>query len=575
MKKIQEKISAHLAFIYKDKDITALTNELIEIINDYKEAYPELAATSPQGRVSEKDVILITYGDMVQKADEAPLKTLSEFLQKYFGDVINAVHILPFFPYSSDDGFSVIDYRQVNPNLGEWEDIAELGENFRLMFDAVVNHISAESTEFQGFLKGDPKYKDFFTVTDPNADISKVFRPRSLPLLTPFQTPEGEKHVWTTFSADQIDLNFANPAVLFEVIKVLLFYVAHCAEFIRLDAVTYLWKDIETSCANLPETHRIIQLVRTVLDEVAPRTALITETNVPHQDNIAYFGDGLNEAQMVYNFVLPPIVLHSFQSGNAEKLSQWATTLELPSNQATFFNFLASHDGIGLTPTKNILTPEEINDVVQRTQNLGGNIGYKSNGDGSKSPYELNINYLSALGDPQNPIAAKRFLAAQSIMLALRGVPGIYFQSLIGSENWSEGVEKYGYNRAINRQKLPIEKLESELSLPSLRQRVYQGYHHLLDIRQTQPAFHPFGGQKVLNLHPSIFGLIRTSLDEDQNLLCLHNISDQEIEIALDLNLLPFKNTNPFSDIISDKSFPISNGKLKLHLAPYEVLWLK
>jgi len=179
MKKIQEKISAHLAFIYKDKDITALTNELIEIINDYKEAYPELAATSPQGRVSEKDVILITYGDMVQKADEAPLKTLSEFLQKYFGDVINAVHILPFFPYSSDDGFSVIDYRQVNPNLGEWEDIAELGENFRLMFDAVVNHISAESTEFQGFLKGDPKYKDFFTVTDPNADISKVFRPRS------------------------------------------------------------------------------------------------------------------------------------------------------------------------------------------------------------------------------------------------------------------------------------------------------------------------------------------------------------------------------------------------------------
>ncbi len=580
MSQFREKIFGHLAFIYGADNAPRLREELLEILGAYQAKHPELAEPSSARRVSEKDAILITYGDMVQKTGEAPLQTLSGFLKKYFGDVISSVHILPFYPFSSDDGFSVIDYRQVNPALGTWNDIRTIGKKFRLMFDAVVNHISAQSAEFQGFLKAEAKFEKFFTVIDPQADTSRVFRPRSSPLLTSFQTSEGEKYVWTTFSADQIDLNYANPAVLFEVIEILLFYIAQGAEFIRLDAVTYLWKDLKTSSANLPETHRIIQLIRTVLDEVAPNVALITETNVPHQDNIAYFGDGLNEAQMVYNFALPTLVLHTFHSANAEKLTTWADTLELPSQRATFFNFLASHDGIGVTPVKNILSEKEINAAIERTRQLDGNVAYKSNGDGSQSPYELNINYLSALGDPENPLSdttqiAKRFLSAQAIMLALRGVPGIYFHSLVGSQNWSEGVAQSGYYRTINRQKLPLEKLESELNTPSLRQQIYQGFHRLLDVRQAQLAFHPFGGQKVLNLHSSLFGLIRTSLDGDENLLCLHNISDEEIEIVLDLSLLPFKNTDLISDIISNAPIPISEGKLELSLAPYEVLWLK
>ncbi len=580
MSQFREKLFDHLAFIYGADNAPRLREELLDILKSYQAKHPEFAKPSSTRRVSERDAILITYGDMVQKTGEAPLQTLSGFLKKYFGDVISTVHILPFFPFSSDDGFSVINYRQVNPALGTWDDITTLGKKFRLMFDAVVNHISAQSAEFQGFLKVEPKFENFFTVTDPQADTSRVFRPRSSPLLTSFQTSAGEKHVWTTFSADQIDLNYANPAVLFEVIEILLFYIAQGAEFIRLDAVTYLWKDLKTSSANLPETHRIIQLIRTVLDEVAPNVALITETNVPHQDNIAYFGDGLNEAQMVYNFALPTLVLHTFHNANAEKLTAWADSLELPSQRATFFNFLASHDGIGVTPVKNILSAEEINNAVERTHQLGGNVAYKSNGDGSQSPYELNINYLSALDDPENPLSdtaqiTRRFLSAQAIMLALRGVPGIYFHSLVGSQNWSEGVAQSGYYRTINRQKLPLEELENELNSPSLRQEIYQGFHRLLDVRQTQPAFNPFGGQKVLNLPPSLFGLIRTSLDGEESLLCLHNISDEEIEIALDLSLLPFKNTDSVSDIISNRAIPISKRKLELSLSPYEVLWLK
>jgi len=579
MNKDREKIFAHMAFLYGEEKAPALTDQLIQILETYQNEHPELAIPSTERRVTERDVILITYGDMVRKKGQAPLKTLSLFLQKYFGDVISSVHVLPFYPYSSDDGFSVIDYRQVDPALGTWDDIATLGKEFRLMFDAVINHISSQSEAFQGFLKGEPQFEDFFTVTDPNADTSQVFRPRSSLLLTPFQTSAGEKYIWTTFSADQIDLNYANPAVLIEVIQVLLFYVARGAEFIRLDAVTYLWKDLKTNCINLPETHRIVQLLRTVLDIVAPNVAIITETNVPHLDNIAYFGNGLNEAQMVYNFALPTLVLHTFHGGNADKLTQWAGTLALPSNRATFFNFLASHDGIGVTPVKNILSPAEIDTIIERTQQLGGHVGYKSNGDGSQSPYELNINYLDALRDPDEPLSdpaliAQRFLAAQAIMLALRGVPGIYFHSLVGSQNWSEGVAQTGRYRAINRQKLQLDMLETELARPeSLRRYVYQGFHQLLEVRKAHPAFHPFGEQKVLSIHPAIFALLRTSLDESEHLLCIQNISNESLDIDIDLTHLPFDQADSVIDILSGQLLSIVNQKLHLQLAPYQVLW--
>ena len=161
--------------------------------------------------------------------------------------MVDDIHLLPFYPYSSDDGFSVIDYKQVNPALGTWDDVARVGQNFHLMFDGVINHISAQSAWFKAFLQDDPKYRDYFIVVEGEPDLSQVVRPRTLPLLTEFTTPSGAKKVWTTFSADQIDLNYANPEVLLDIIDVLLFYVAHGAELIRLDAIAYLWKEIGTT----------------------------------------------------------------------------------------------------------------------------------------------------------------------------------------------------------------------------------------------------------------------------------------------------------------------------------------
>jgi sucrose phosphorylase len=601
---LEKKLRDHVAFIYGEEPAEQITARIFDHLARFRGAYPELASSSPENRVSERDSILITYGDMVQQEGQRPLQTLAAFLNKYLKDVVSTIHILPFFPYSSDDGFSVIDYRAVNPELGDWDDVARLGAGFRLMFDAVVNHISSQSVEFQGFLKGDPDFQEFFTVVEPGTDLSRVFRPRATPVATPYKTANGEKLVWTTFSADQIDLNYRSPDVLIEVIDILLFYASQGADFIRLDAVTFVWKEIGTDCINMPRTHRIVQLMRTVLDIAAPRIAIITETNVPHKDNIAYFGDGTNEAQMVYNFALPMLVLYAFQKGDVSTLAEWAETLDLPSEQATFFNFLAGHDGIGMLPVKDILSVEDRNEAINRTLELGGFVSYKSNEDGSQSPYELNINYLDALSDPAFPaekldqldelninyldalddpqtpkddleLITKRFLATQAIMLALRGVPGIYFHSLFGSRNWTEGVKETGRHRTINREKLHLEKLEQELSdTASLRHRIFQGYCKLLKARKNNPAFHPFGEQEILSVHPSVFALLRTSLDQETKTLCLHNVTRQKLNISLDLEGLALDKITTLTDILSQKEFPAKSQHLEIELAPFEVLWL-
>jgi sucrose phosphorylase len=369
-------------------------------------------------------------------------------------------------------------------------------------------------------------------------DLSQVVRPRSLPLLTEFQTVSGKRRLWTTFSADQVDLNFHNPAVLLEIFDILLTYAQRGAQFLRLDAIAYLWKEVGTPCILLPQTHAIIRLLRLVLDEVAPHIRLITETNVSHADNISYFGDGRNEAQLVYNFALPPLVLHTFRTGDSSILSAWASGLDLPSGQATFLNFLASHDGIGLNPVRGVLSRREIDSLVAQTLAHGGLISYKQDVDGTQSPYELNINFFDALSDPSSreslEIQIARFMAAQAIMLSLRGVPGIYFHSLFGSRNWDKGVQLKKYNRAINREKFARDELERQLADPSsLRWQVFERYRRLLVQRIGSPAFHPHGHQKILDVGRGVFAVLRTSPDGSQHVLCLQNITARTQTVSL------------------------------------------
>lgn len=495
--------------------------------------------------LSERDSLLITYGDQARAPGQPHLQTLAELSETHLRGVLNGIHILPFYPWSSDDGFSVKDYRAIDPPLGGWPQVERLGQSFRLMFDGVINHASAQGGWFQAFLRDEAPYRDYFVTVEGDPDLSQVVRPRALPLLTEFQTARGPRRVWTTFSADQVDLDFRNPDVLLEIFDILLMYAQRGAHFLRLDAIAYLWKEIGTPCIHLPQTHAVIQLLRAVFDEIAPHVRLITETNVPHAENITYFGDGTNEAQLVYNFALPPLTLHTFRAGDASILSEWAASLHLPSGQVTFFNFLASHDGIGLNPARGILPPADIESLVTQTRLHGGLVSYKHNPDGSQSPYEMNINYFDALSNPAGgePLETQidRFLAAQAIMLALRGVPGIYFHSLFGSRSWNEGVTLTGHNRTINRQKLERTALEAELADPhSLRARVFTRYRNLLQKRASSPAFHPHGGQEILDFGPAMFALQRVSPDGSQSMLCLHNVTSQP-QKAADYMLEPYQ----------------------------------
>ncbi|MCD6479003.1 MAG: sugar phosphorylase [Candidatus Diapherotrites archaeon] len=573
----KEKIITKLCMLYGKEHAEKLWPRIERILEEYiAQAGSE---TEPKELFTEKDAVLITYPDAFYRTDEKPLRTLRAFLEKYLLGIINGVHILPFFPYSSDRGFSVIDFYQVKPELGTWQDIAEIGKRFNLMVDLIINHVSTQSAWFKKFLEDDPYYKNFFISFSkgeiPHSELAKVFRPRPTPVLTRFKTNDSERWVWTTFSVgtstDQVDLNYKNPEVLLEMVKVLLFLLKN-AHAIRLDAIAYIWKELGTNCIHRPQAHIITQLFRDILDVVKPSAILITETNVPHAENISYFGNGANEAQAVYNFSLPPLTLHAFWSEDTNYLSKWASSLAVPSDRTTFFNFLDSHDGIGILGARGILPEKEIEAMFEEVKKRGGELSYKANPDGTKSVYEMNITWWSALNNASSePLQTQvqRFLCSRAIALALQGIPGIYYLSLFGCENDIEGMEKSGLARDINRTNLEITALEEKLQNKDAKEaRVFWSLLGLIKTRVSCKAFHPNAEQKVLFLSPEVFALLRTSPDGKERILALHNVSRQETEVEL-----PDELADKIShDIISNKKIVHTNKSIALE--PYQVLWL-
>jgi len=527
---MEENIAQKLSEIYARDLVPTIQHAINNLIQKYRNKIKQIPYN-----LSEKDILLIAYGDHVQNEGEAPLKTLNDFSNRYLKGHINTIHILPFYPFSSDDGFSVIDYYAVNTSLGTWEDIENLSRDYRLMFDAVVNHISAKSEWFKGFLANDGKYENYFVEMSPETDLSAVVRPRALPLLSEFEDADGnKKYIWTTFSKDQIDLNFENPKVLLQVIDILLFYISQGAKLIRLDAIGFLWKVPGTTSIHLPQTHAIIQLIRLVIEEITHEITLITETNVPHKENISYFGDGNNEAQMVYNFTLPPLLAYTILKENVVDLQQWANALKLPSNQVCFFNFTASHDGVGVRPVQGILPQKEIDFLAATAEKHGGYVSYKNNSDGSQAPYELNCNYMDLLTSPKEAeeIRIKKMLLAQGVAMAMPGVPGIYFHSLVGSGNDKDGVERTGMKRSINREKLNFLSLISALDDPSsFRGKYFNAYIDLIDIRINQKAFNPFGKYAFPFVNNHVFAIEREH--ENEKILCLFNISSSTQKLNL------------------------------------------
>jgi sucrose phosphorylase len=582
-----EKFYQHLEVLYGAEEAERWLPELERRIKVYYAHKPEGMIEDEKGldpaeRFTEKDLILITYGDMVEGEEpgEHPLVTLNHLVQEYLL-AFNSLHILPFFPHSSDRGFSVVDFKAVDPRLGAWQDIWEMDENYQLMFDGVVNHVSSRSEVFRSFINGVPGFEDLFISYRTQEELSEeqrcvIFRPRTSDVLTEFQTLNGPRFVWTTFSPDQIDLNYQNPKVLLYVMELLLFYVRQGADIIRLDAVTYLWAEPGTSCVHLNQTHHVIQLMRSVLDLAAPRVAIVTETNVPHADNISYFGDGANEAHMVYNFALPPLVLHAFYRGDATYLTRWAMGIEPPSEQTNFFNILDTHDGIGLMGVKDILPQEEIDYLVESAKSKGALISFRT-ADGHDEPYEINATWYSALnGESKDEVTlqVRRLTASRAIALTLKGVPGVYLHGALGSENDMETVNETQQRRDINRAKIYLEELSEDLKNPLTKLSLLRGSLGRLGfIRNSESAFHPQGSQKVLELSPQVLSVLRTSRDGARRVLCLINVSSMpcQLEIPLAEHGL---DRQEWRDLVSGYAWNPENGVLSVSLQPYDVSWL-
>ncbi len=563
-------VKSHLDAIYTSENTQVLAERLLGIMG----LEGERLEKSPHYDLwNEKDAWLITYGNSLISDTATPLKVLKNFWDDQLADTINGIHILPFFPYSSDDGFSVINYSEVNDSLGDWSDIEAIAQHCRLMSDLVINHCSSRSLWFDNFKQQRHPGKDYFIEADPEIDTSNVVRPRTSSLLREVQTLDGKRHVWCTFSHDQIDLNFSNIEVLCEFTKIIKQHIDYGVRIFRLDAVAFLWKEIGTNCIHLPQTHEMIRLLRVLIEHYCPEAILITETNVPNHENLSYFGNA-NEAHAIYNFSLPPLVLQALTSGSCQHLKTWQMSMP-PAQLGTFyFNFLASHDGIGLRPVEGLLSEQEIGSLVNTMQQSGARISWRATNEGKDKPYEINISLYDAMErthEGQDNYQLERFLCAHTIMLALEGIPGIYIHSLLGTQNDYHGVEASNHNRAINRHQWSIDTLSEALQSENSHHRiVFERMKKRIKIRTSQPAFHPNAVQFTLHINDEVFGFWRQSIDKKQSIFCLNNVSAKEIIIPLSsINLIGLQT---WSDLISGECY--SDIREDITLKPYQCLWL-
>ncbi|MCP8686094.1 alpha-amylase family glycosyl hydrolase [Marinobacterium sedimentorum] len=570
MTPLQQRLVGHLQLLYPQSDLMALAQQCLAQFGLGADA---CAPVPHRNLWDERDVMLITYGDSLRSEHEAPLQSLTRFVHTQLHDCISTVHLLPFFPYSSDDGFSVMDYTTVNPSLGSWEQINRLSQDVKIMGDLVINHCSSRSLWFENYKAGLEPGASYFVEADPDTDLSAVVRPRTSPLLREVKTAAGERHLWCTFSHDQLDLNFQNPRVLLEFLKIIRLYLDNGIRWFRLDAVAFLWKTPGTPCVNLPETHELIRLLRLLIEHRAPDAVIITETNIPNQENLTYFGNA-NEAHLIYNFSLPPLLINTLLTGSCTHLKNWLMTMPPAQHGTTYLNFIASHDGIGLRPAEGLLSDWELQSLIATLQRFGGRVSARTTASGESKPYEVNISLWDALSgtSSQGPDQwhFARFVCAAAIMAALEGIPAYYIHSLVATGNDNERVENTGSYRAINRHIWQEEALQQALSDDSHHARVFDAMRTLLRIRRLQPAFHPNATQYTLHTGESLFAFWRQSIDRRQSLFAVYNISDQPQSFNLsELNLIA---TDDWIDLISGESY--NDRMAQITLMPYQYIWL-
>ena len=520
----------------------------------------------------ENDFFLICYADSIVRKKTKNFKTLDLFLRK-FCKSFNFIHILPFFPSSSDDGFAVVDYKEIDDQHGNWSDFKEISKNFNVMTDLVINHCSVSNKLFRNFLTNKEPGIDFFIESEKQFNgISKVVRPRTSKLSKSISVDGKKKFIWCTFSHDQVDFNFKNEKVLLFFLHIIKFYIDNGTRALRLDAVAFLWKEIGTRCINLPETHNIIRLIRLVVESYKPNSIIITETNIPSNENLSYFGNN-NEAHCIYNFSLAPLLIHAIISGSSFYLKKWSRSMPPAQQGNAYLNFLSTHDGIGMRPLEGIIPDEELEVFFRTLQKSGAFLSYRASRK-KENVYEVNTTLLDALSqtfEGKDSYTIKRFILAHQILFSMEGIPAVYIQNLVGSRNDIKKFKKTKSFRSINRRNWDYDYLLKKLHCDSTsNSKIYKALLELISVRKKQPAFHPNATQFTLQLDDHLFGIWRQSIDRSQSIFCVSNLTKYKKKLFLhDINLIV---TDNWYDILNNKKLKSINTKIVLQ--PYQSVWI-
>ncbi|MDC3039618.1 alpha-amylase family glycosyl hydrolase [Candidatus Pelagibacter sp.] len=563
-KSIRSKLDNIYKILLSKKDIDHFENEIVQIIRYFNKKNQK-----KKKKISEKTTLVICYGDSVYSRKKKSIKVFQNFFQKKLKNCFNTIHFLPFYPSSSDSGFAVKDHYKVDKKLGNWLDIKNISNSNSVMADMVINHSSARGLWFKNFLKKKEPGKDYFLTVDSKFNTSNVVRPRDHKLLKEIKIFKKSDYLWRTFSPDQIDLNFKNPSVLIQFIKIMLHLINNGVTIFRLDAIAYLWKENGTKCINLKQTHEIIKLLRNVIDLLNIQTKIITETNLPEKENLSYLGKN-DEANWIYNFSLPPLLVHAFLFENSSYLNKWSKNLPKTKNGNCYLNFIASHDGIGIRPTEGLLNKKTLNNFLKRLRKNGSKFSYRKIHNKIKKVYEANITVFDALKksdyDQKGIFYLERYISAHAVMISFEGIPAIYFNSLFGTSNDEAKYIITGNNRDLNRYKWDYKNISKKLNNKNSKQSIfYREISNLLKVRRKQKAFHPNASRHNLNLGSNFFSFKRVSIDKDQTIICITNLSSKLQKTYLN------KNYYGWNNLIGPR-IEIKN-KL-LILKPFETIWL-
>ena len=569
-------ILKRLNFIYRsiisEEKTLEYSKKINKLINIYKDKEPK---NSTKDYWSENTILLITYADSINRGlSGKTLNDFGKFYKQYLEKFINSIHFLPFFPSSGDGGFSVKNHNDVDKAYGTWEDIQSLSKKANIMTDLVLNHSSSKGDWYKNFLYDKNPGKNYFYVVDKNYDCSKVVRPRDHDLLTEIELQNKKKFLWCTFSHDQIDLNFKNPDVLLEFIRLILKLSSYGIKIFRLDAVAFIWKQTGTTCLNLSQTHEIIKLLRDIVDQLDKNLIIVTETNLPKQENLSYFGKN-DEAHWIYNFSLPPLIVNTFLFEDSVALTKWSMKMPPAQLGNAYLNFIASHDGIGMRPAEGVLSDKEIKKMLQRLKKNGSKFSMRKLSNNEEKVYEANISLFNALqftdSDLKGKFALKRFIAAHCIILAIEGVPAFYFNSLFATKNDEETFASTGVKRNLNRYKWHYSTLVNLIKTNnSIEKNCYETFKKLISIRKIQPAFHPNATQFTLNLDKNIFAVWRQSRDRKQSIFALTNVSSKTIK--LNTNKINLIDDEQWFDLLSQETKITDDQYIKL--MPFQSLWI-